>query len=86
MEKKEYHLIQIYDAGKGGWGPTIVHEGNPLPKVRELIGGRWTSSVGKLEEDGAAAFRNTANGRRAFVMSMPKGLPLDAVYRVAEAR
>jgi hypothetical protein len=81
-----FHLIMPYDPATRSWTKTLVHEGNPLPRVREILGGRWTSSSGRLKEDMAAAFWNGGNGRKVFVMAMPAGLPLDAVYRIAEAR
>lgn len=82
---KQYTIMRVF-TNDAGWGKDIVHEGNPLPKVRELLGGRWTRSEGRLDQDMAAAFWNSSNGRRVFVMAMPGGLPLDAIYRIAEAR
>ena len=81
----EYHLITPYDPAKQAWEPTQVHEGNPLPRVREILGGRWTRSSGMLKDDMAAAFWNAGNGRRVFVIALPVGLPKDAAERVALA-
>lgn len=80
------HVIQAFDPKKGGWQKAIVHEGNAIPKVKELLGGRWTRSKGRLDDDLSAAFWNDSNGQRVFVLRMPAGLPLDAAYRIAEAR
>lgn len=82
---KTYSIIRVFL--NGNWsGKWIVQEGDPMSKVVDLLGGTPTRTEGELSTDGSAAFWNESNGRRAYVMAMPAGLPLDAVYRVAEAR
>ncbi len=80
-----YNIVTMFDPKRDTWTAGQVVEGNPLRKVRDLLDGRWTKSSGYLDTDGAAAFWNSANGRKVFVMALPKGLPLEAAERIARA-
>lgn len=81
-----FNIIRVFDPKKGVWSDDqVVEQQQTLARVRELLGGRWTKSSGYLKEDGAAAFWNSANGRKVFVMATPRGLPREAVERIARA-
>lgn len=65
--QSEFHLISAFVDGK--WQPDEVAEGNPLRRVRQILGGGWERAKGVLSEDRAmAAFRGE---RRVLVLRMP---------------
>lgn len=78
-------LVKSFDPSTNSWGRDQVVTGDPLVRVRTLLGGQWTRSVGALEDDGAAAFWNSRNGRKVFVLWLPEGLPREAAERIARS-
>ena len=83
---QDLHIVMEWCPRRSAWSDGEVVRGPALRRVRELLGGRWSKSSGSLTEDMAAAFWNEQNGLKVRVLRMPRGLPLDAAYRVAEAR
>ena len=81
----DFHIVTPFDPKTNTWLPSELIDGKPLARVRQLLGGNWTSSDGHLVEDMSAAFWNAGNGRKAFVLRLPKGLPRAAAQRVLEA-
>jgi hypothetical protein len=81
----DIHIVMEWCPRRSLWTEEVV-KGSPLKRVREMLGGRWSKSSGSLDDDMCAAFWNEQNGRKAMVLRMPRGLPLDAAYRIAEAR
>lgn len=81
-----HHILMSWDpAGMLWFRPELV-TGTPVKRVRELLGGRWTRSIGSLRDDLAAAFWNASNGRKVFVLQVPAGIPIEGAQRIMEAR
>lgn len=70
QEKKaaKYFLIS-YSADGETWQPDELVEHTPVPRVRQLLGGRWEKS--SQYTDYARAYFN--GPRRALVLSFPEG-------------
>lgn len=85
--QNDWCIISSWDPQSHTWNqlPEPV-QGNPNRQVRSLLGGKWTRSFGNLQEDMSAAYWNAENGRKVFVLRMPKGMSRPAVERVMQAR
>lgn len=67
MEQCQFFLITPFDGSK--WGADELAEKNPIPRVRELLGGRWDRS--SQYQPLIKAFFN--GDRRVLVMGFPPG-------------
>lgn len=67
MEKCEFFLITPFDGS--AWGADEIVERTPIPRVRELLGGRWERSSQYMPT--VKAFFNGV--RRVLVMGFPPG-------------
>jgi len=79
------YVMMSWHPQLNAWGTPVIHSGDPLRRVKELLHGPWTRSDGDLIDDMSSAFWNSKNGYKVFVLRMPVGLPIDAVRRIAEA-
>lgn len=67
MEECNFFLISPFD-GKN-WGEDEIVESTPIPRVRELLGGRWERS-----SQYATTVKAFFNGpKRVLVMGFPPG-------------
>ena len=81
-----HHILMSWDPAAQLWFTPELVAGAPVKRVRELLGGRWTRSIGDLQQDLAAAFWNASNGRKVFVLQVPAGITPEGAMRVLEAR
>jgi hypothetical protein len=66
----------------GGWQPDELSVGNPLKRVRQLLGGGWEWSTGRLREDMAMA---AARGdRKVLVLRFPDHFDLDQAKQIVQ--
>jgi len=82
---EQWHLLREWCPKKNDWKAFELLGQNPIDRVKQIMGGFWTKRDGHLEHDMCTAFYNEKNGRRVFVLRMPKGLEREACVRVMRA-
>ncbi len=88
MEKCEFFLVTSFDGSV--WHDDELVENTPIPRVRELLGGRWERSKQWDTLPFAKAFFN--GERRVLVLGFPPGKfttreqALEAVSQIREGR
>lgn len=84
MEKCQFFLITPFDGS--AWGADEIVEQTPIPRVRELLGGRWERS--SQYQPLIKAFFN--GDRRVLVMGFPPGKTkeeaLEALTQILQGR
>lgn len=68
MENSQFFLVTAHDGNR--WCDDEVVQGNPIPRVRQLLGGRWERSK-QFDEFIKAFF--SAGEKRVLVMGFKPG-------------
>lgn len=82
IKESRFFLVQYNGTGtEDGWGDEEIVQKTPVPRVRELLGGRWESS--KDYED--FAMKVFFNGqRRVLVMGFKPEMTQDQVLQALQ--